>query len=126
VYWAFPSCLSVGGAAGGVCGPLHALYFSVVTMTTLGFGDVHANPASPAGQVLLMLQVLLGYVLLAALVVRLGILFTSEGPAGEFDEPSPPAALRRRLGALFRRLARAVFADLRHLWAHMAGAFRSR
>jgi len=63
---------------------VRALYFSIVTMTTLGFGDIHANPASWLGHVLLMIQVLLGYVMLAALVTHLGILFTADGPAGTF------------------------------------------
>ena len=36
------------------------------------------------GQVVLMVEVILGYVLLGALVTRLGVLFTSDGPAGSF------------------------------------------
>ena len=62
---------------------LRALYFSVVTMTTLGFGDIHAHPESAWGHVLLMLQVALGYVLLGAIITRLGVAFTSEGPRYE-------------------------------------------
>jgi len=57
--------------------PIRALYFSIVTQTTLGFGDMFANAESVLGHVLLMVQVILGYVLLGALVTRLGILFTS-------------------------------------------------
>ena len=60
---------------------LRPLYFSVVTMTTLGFGDIYASARSPLGHILLMLQVLLGYALLGALVTRLAILFQSLGPA---------------------------------------------
>ena len=67
--------------------PFRALYFSVVTMTTLGFGDMHAYAASFWGHLLLMVQVLLGYVLLAALVTRFAILFTAGGPAGRFSKP---------------------------------------
>ena len=59
---------------------LRVLYFSIVTMTTLGFGDMHANPSSYWGHILLSLQVLIGYVLLAALVTRLAVLFTGSGP----------------------------------------------
>ncbi len=65
-------------------GFVHALYFSVVTMTTLGFGDIAANPDSWYGQVTLMIQVILGYVLLGALVTRFAVLFTASGPAGNF------------------------------------------
>lgn len=64
--------------------PVRAIYFSVVTMTTLGFGDMHANCRSLWGHVLLTSQVLLGYVLLAALVTRFAVLFTAGGPAGKF------------------------------------------
>ncbi len=64
----------------------HAVYFSVVTMTTLGFGDIHASRASHLGQFLLMLQVILGYVLLGALVCRLAILFQAGGPAAKFSK----------------------------------------
>ncbi len=81
IYWRFPDCVMVRGQAGGLEGCLHALYFSVVTMTTLGFGDIYANPDSSFGQVLLMLQVLLGYILLGALVTRFAVLFTAGGPA---------------------------------------------
>lgn len=69
--------------------PFRALYFSIVTMTTLGFGDIYAYPKSLAGHLLLTLQVLLGYVLLAALVTHFAVLFTAGGPAGKFaDEKS--------------------------------------
>ncbi|UCC23437.1 MAG: hypothetical protein JSW23_05130, partial [Planctomycetota bacterium] len=46
-----------------------------------GFDDIAANPDSWGGQVLLMVQVILGYVLLGALVTRFAVLFTAGGPA---------------------------------------------
>jgi transcriptional regulator with XRE-family HTH domain len=55
--------------------PIRAIYFSIVTMTTLGFGDTYAAPGSAIGQILLMIQVMTGYALLGALVTRLAILF---------------------------------------------------
>ena len=64
--------------------PLRTIYFSIVTMTTLGFGDMYANEQSIFGHILLMFQVLLGYVFLGALVTRFAVLFTTGGPAGEF------------------------------------------
>jgi hypothetical protein len=88
VYWAKPDCVMVNGQVGGLVDFLHALYFSVVTMTTLGFGDIAANPQSSCGQVLLMLQVFWGYFLLGAIVTRLSILFTAGGPAGRFSRRS--------------------------------------
>lgn len=78
-----------GGTISWYLVPLRSIYFSVVTMTTLGFGDMHANPHNPwwggIGHLLLMLQVLLGYVLLGALVTRFAVLFTAGGPAGKFS-----------------------------------------
>ena len=56
-------------------------------MTTLGFGDMHASKTGDwpgyLGYLLLSVQVIIGYVILGALVTRLGILFTSEAPAAE-------------------------------------------
>ena len=65
---------------------VRVLYFSVVTMTTLGFGDMYAEPGSIFGHILLIFQVLLGYVLLGALITRFAILFSGEGPAGKFSK----------------------------------------
>ncbi len=45
---------------------LSPLYYSVVTLTTLGYGDV--LPASQAAQVVAMLEVLAGYVMLGGLL----------------------------------------------------------
>ncbi|TQP31219.1 hypothetical protein FLL93_15320 [Vibrio cholerae] len=61
-------------------GMLNSIYFSVITMTTLGFGDISANLSSSLGQILVMLQVILGYVILGALISVLSNLFTSDGP----------------------------------------------
>lgn len=52
-----------------------SLYFSVVTMTTLGFGDIYAHPSSLLGHVMVISQVFIGYLLLGALITRLSILF---------------------------------------------------
>ena len=66
--------------------PLRTLYFSIVTQTTLGFGDMYANAHSFCGHILLSFQVILGYVLLGALVTRFAVLFTAGGPAGKFAD----------------------------------------
>jgi uncharacterized protein YjbI with pentapeptide repeats len=65
---------------------IRAMCYSIVTMTTLGFGGMDANCQSFWGHVLLTLQVLLGYVLLGALVTRFAVLFMAGGPAGRFAE----------------------------------------
>ncbi len=66
--------------------PIRAFYFSVVTMTTLGFGDMYARFNSLLGHLLLTIQVLMGYMFLGALVTRFAVLFTAGGPAAEFTE----------------------------------------
>ncbi len=45
---------------------LSPLYYSVVTMTTLGYGDV--LPASTSGQIVAMIQVVIGYVMLGGVL----------------------------------------------------------
>lgn len=66
--------------------PFRVIYFSIVTMTTLGFGDMHANCQSFWGHLLLTVQVILGYVLLGALVTRFAVLFTGGGPSDKFAD----------------------------------------
>jgi voltage-gated potassium channel Kch len=45
---------------------LSPLYFSVVTLTTLGYGDI--LPTTMAGQVAVMVETVLGYVMLGGLL----------------------------------------------------------
>ena len=80
--------------------PFRAVYFSVVTMTTLGFGDMHANSESLLGHLLLALQVLLGYLLLGALVCRMAIVFQAGGFSSPAPRTEPKAALRRAILAV--------------------------
>lgn len=79
---------------------LRPVYFSVVTMTTLGFGDIYANARSIWGHILLTFQVILGYVLLGALVTRFAVLFTAGGPAGRFADEKTS---RERIAAWWKR-----------------------
>ena len=70
-------------------------------------GFTRANPDSPVGQALLMFQVLLRHVLLAALVTRLGVLFTAGGPSGTFPDDRGP---------WWRRLVQALRVDVKLVW----------
>ncbi|HOW19588.1 MAG TPA: pentapeptide repeat-containing protein [Phycisphaerae bacterium] len=63
VYDRFPELLNTSRSAGTVWTPY---YFSFVTFSTLGFGDV--SPGSLVGEVLVTAEVILGYVTLGVLV----------------------------------------------------------
>jgi len=90
IYRLWPGLIAVGRLRGF----WQALYLSIVAMTTLGFAEVTANPDSWWGQTLVMLQVILGYTFLAALVTRFTALFRAGGPAGTFaDEKGYPKRL---------------------------------
>lgn len=77
IYYFAPSLTSADGEL-----PLfRSIYFSVVTMTTLGFGDISANASSWLSQLFLITHVLAGYVLLGALLTVLSNLFVADGPS---------------------------------------------
>lgn len=61
---------------------MDSFYFSIVTMTTLGFGDMHAGKHWIA-QLIVMLQVVFGYLLLGSLITMLSELYYSDGPSQE-------------------------------------------
>jgi len=64
--WALGLQLLKVHAPGGEGSLLAYLYFSVVTFSTLGFGDV--TPAHCLGEVLVILEVLIGYIFLGGLI----------------------------------------------------------
>jgi len=67
----------IGGEAGLPGGFIPYLYFSVVTFTTLGYGDV--SPVTVAGQVVLIVHIAIGYLGLGALLSILATKFASRG-----------------------------------------------
>lgn len=80
LYYSFPWLTNdavLQSSAQPVDRAVRALYFSVVTITTVGFGDVAANPRSLLGHVVVTLHVISGYTILTSLIVRMGILFIS-------------------------------------------------
>ncbi len=64
----------------------HALYFSMVTLLTVGFGDFY--PKTPSGVILLILfsMVGLGIIATTVSVIRYGIKGMWEGGGGERDD----------------------------------------
>ncbi len=115
--------------------PFRAMYFSIVTMTTLGFGDIYAQPQSVLGYALLTVQVILGYVMLGALVTRFAILFAAGGPSAQFDDELKPfwhrtwqallakgGRVRHVLRRLASRKSSVCFKAMkawRYFWEHM-------
>ncbi|RQV03376.1 hypothetical protein DF039_35220 [Burkholderia cenocepacia] len=76
LYWLIPASTSEKSLT-----PVQSLYFSVVTMTTLGYGDIAANKSNWLSQALVITHVLFGYIILGALLTVLSNLFNSDGPA---------------------------------------------
>jgi voltage-gated potassium channel len=74
--------------------PLDAVYLSVLTLTTVGYGDL--TPATDAGKVFTAVYVLFGYGILLALV---SMLADQLGRQGVLPAPLAQAVRRRRGGA---------------------------
>ena len=76
--------------------------FTVGTMMTLGFGGINVaiSPATPwfvsfFGLIVMTLNLMLGYFLLAVFVTRIGIMFQSIGPEAEIPPPLPLERFKR-------------------------------
>ncbi len=67
----------IGGVDGVHEGFIAYLYYSVVTFTTLGYGDI--SPVSVAGQIVLIIHIAFGYLGLGALLSILATKFASRG-----------------------------------------------
>ncbi len=50
-------------------GVLNSLYFSVITLTTVGYGDF--SPQTPAGKIFTMLYIMIGLGLISGFVILL-------------------------------------------------------
>jgi hypothetical protein len=68
--------LAGSAAAGNAVDGFKALYFSFVTITTMGYGDI--SPASPVARTLAVLEATTGVLYLAVLVARLVTLYTDK------------------------------------------------
>ena len=66
--WLQPNSLNLPGSLAEL-DPFSYVYFSFVTMTTLGYGDI--SPASDPARALVMTQAITGQIYLAVLVARL-------------------------------------------------------
>ncbi|MCB2187666.1 MAG: hypothetical protein KQJ78_14690 [Deltaproteobacteria bacterium] len=57
--------------------PCNGLYFSVVTFTTLGFGDI--TPITWVASLLVMVEVVIGYIMLGGLISIFATLLVKRG-----------------------------------------------
>ena len=101
LYTFFPALLEIDGAplplidtlswCGGnlrcplIANPLQMFAFALSTMVTLGFSNINvavdgANQANIWGTIIVSLNLLAGYFLLAVLVTRLGVMFQTLAP----------------------------------------------
>ena len=71
-----PGSFAVSAAAGGALTALDLLYFSFVTLTTLGYGDI--TPVTSQAQSLAFLEAVSGVMYLTVLVARLVALYVME------------------------------------------------
>ena len=72
---------SVGPAASDSMKGFTALYYSVITLTTVGYGDI--VPVSGAARMLAMMEAMTGTLYMAVLVARLVSLYSSPNPPAE-------------------------------------------
>ncbi len=87
----------------GVCDPTQALdcaYFSAVTMTTLGYGDI--SPTHREARLLATIEAFIGFVVVPVLVAQL-VNFVKDYK----DQPPDGSALRLEINALMSKLFKA-------------------
>jgi Ion channel len=70
--FSLPAPISTGKGFDG----FNALYFSLVTLTTMGYGDI--TPAAPVTRMLAALEAVVGVLYLAVLIARLVTLYTDQ------------------------------------------------
>jgi len=64
-----------GGFASGPSGSAPAMYFSFVTLTTVGYGDI--APVSSTARALVMVEGIVGQIYIAVMIARLVALYTT-------------------------------------------------
>ena len=75
-----PTAIYFDPRSGTAIGSAELLYFSFVTLATVGYGD--AFPASPSGRALCMLESVVGVLYIAVLVARFVTRFDKDHPDG--------------------------------------------
>jgi hypothetical protein len=78
---------AAGPVEGHVLKGFNAIYFSFITLATVGYGDIF--PLSSAARVLAMMEGLAGTLYMAVLISRLVSLYASARQAGAGSDPNP-------------------------------------
>ena len=85
---AFSTSSGVPPGMGNAAGSSTAIYFSFVTLTTLGYGDI--TPVTAAARTAAVLEALTGQVYLVVLVARLvGLTVAQSVPSDTNSDPKP-------------------------------------
>jgi voltage-gated potassium channel Kch len=77
---------TVGPAAGHVMDKFTAYYFSYVTLSTVGYGDI--VPVSKVARMLAAMEAITGTLFIAVLIARLVAIYSSQPPADGTAKPS--------------------------------------
>jgi Ion channel len=78
---------SPGPASGHLMKGFTAIYFSFITLCTVGYGDI--MPVSGAARMLAMMEGMTGTLYMAVLVARLVSLYSIQAPSTEAGRPGP-------------------------------------
>jgi hypothetical protein len=73
-----PFAFTVGKTAPHTLSQFEAYYFSFITLTTVGYGDI--TPLSNGARTLAMMEAMTGTLYIAVLISRLVALYSSQGP----------------------------------------------
>lgn len=86
-----PGAFNIASANGAPAGSMHDLnsvYFSLITLSTVGYGDI--TPVSDIAKVLCSLEAMIGSFYMAIFVARLVSLYNVSGPAIPIESPEQP------------------------------------
>jgi voltage-gated potassium channel len=81
---------SVPPTSGHTMTPFNAIYFSYITLTTVGYGDI--IPVSNVARMLTMTEAMCGTLFVGVLIARLVSIYSARGPIGAVENRPNPLA----------------------------------